>query len=120
MMQKYFFWVSIVLFLVCCQQPISDKAPENLLSKEKMSNILADMHMIESMSMQHPRGGDTNVVQLHTYYEDIYKHHQVTETDFKTSYDYYLHHPVLLDSVYSDVITLLSSKEALLRTKIQK
>ena len=82
-----------------------------------MVNVLSDMHIAETMARNTIHLGDTNVQKVINYYGMIYKKHNITEETFKKSYDYYMQHPLLLDSVYSDIITKLSEKQMHLKAK---
>ncbi len=114
-MQKYLFVaISIVLFF-SCSLPDANKIPADVLSKEKMEALLYDIHLAEGVIATTPTQADSNTRRALGYYEIIYKKHQVTETQFKQSYDFYTKHPVLLDSVYSRVIEKLSVQETILR-----
>jgi hypothetical protein len=88
-----------------------------VLPEQKMTDILEDMHIAEALVHSTPHFGDTNTRQAINYYQVIYQKHGVSDSIFKISYQYYMHHPVLLDSVYSEVITRLSDKEARLKGK---
>lgn len=101
----------------CAPKTEKEKMPDTILPQQKMVDIIADMHLAEAIVVANPHGGDTNTQKVIDYYGFIYKKHNVSKENFKTSYDYYIHHPVLLDSVYSDVITKLSDKETKMRGK---
>ena len=78
---------------------------------------MAEMHIAETMARNTTHLGDTNVQTVINYYDFIYKKNNVSEEIFKKSYNYYIQHPLLLDSVYSDIITKLSNNQARLKGK---
>ncbi len=98
-----------------CSLPEYNQVPADVLSENKMQDILKDIHLAEGYLSINPSPGDSNLRKAKGFYELIYKKHGVTETDFQKSMDYYCEHPVLLDSVYSKLIINLSEMETNLR-----
>lgn len=83
-----------------------------------MSDILAEMHIADIIASKHPTGNiDSIEYTALSYYPAILAKHGVDSNLFYTSFEYYQNHPVLLDSVYAEVITKLSSKEMMYRGK---
>ena len=78
---------------------------------------MAELHIAETMARSTIHLGDTNVQTVINYYDFIYKKNNISAEIFKKSYDYYMRHPVLLDSVYSEIITKLSEKQMHLKAK---
>ena len=100
--------------LFSCQQksPSSDIKPEGLVSQENMVRILIDVHMTESALSLKNFNRDSSL-SLYAYYkEEIYKEHNVTEKQFKESFDYYSKHSQQLNSIYEAVIDSIDVKEA--------
>jgi len=115
--QKYSTLLILLLFFACSPTNEKNNVPDDILPQEKMVSILSDMHIAEAISRNTIHLGDTNVQTVINYYSFIYKKHQISEDDFKKSYDYYMQHPLLLDSVYSDIITKISEKQMHLKVK---
>ncbi|MES2689101.1 MAG: DUF4296 domain-containing protein [Bacteroidota bacterium] len=113
-MQKYLF-VSICILFFACSVPEYNTVPPDVIPKEKMVGILYDMHLAEGVIAIYPSKGDSNARRALGYYEIIYKKHSTTKEEFKKSYDFYIAHPVLMDSVYTNMIEKLNEKELLLR-----
>lgn len=114
-MQKYLFASICLALFFSCSVPDPNTIPENVIAQEKMEGILYDMHLAEGVIAINPSKGDTNARRALGYYDQIYKKHNITKEEFKTSYDFYIKHPVLMDSVYNDVIIRLSETESYLR-----
>lgn len=116
-MQKYL-TISILLILFSCSPAREeDRVPDNIMGQEKMVNILTELHIAEAMARATPHLGDTNKQTVINYYNYIFKKNATTDSLFKISFAYYTKHPVLLDSVYSEVINRLSEKEVRFRGK---
>jgi hypothetical protein len=77
-----------------------------------MSGILAEMHLADAIATGNKVGNADSVLQeaisLNAF---ILEKHQLTREQFMESFNYYKQNPVLMDSVYADVITKLSSEE---------
>ncbi|MFI5221494.1 MAG: DUF4296 domain-containing protein [Bacteroidia bacterium] len=116
-MQKYLSLFILLILFSCSPENSGNKLPEGILSKEKMTDMLADIHTAEALVRMTPHLGDTNTQTVINYYAFIYKKHGVSEADFKKSFEFYVHQPILFDSIYSDVITKLSDKEVRVRGK---
>jgi hypothetical protein len=115
--QKYLSLFILLLLFSCAPVTEQQERPDSILPEEKMVNILSDMHLAEALVNATPHGGDTNTHRIIDYYGAIYTKYDVTKEVFQSSYDYYVYHPVLLDSVYSKIIIKLSDKETRLRGK---
>lgn len=105
------------MLFACAPVSEKEKRPAEIIPEEEMAGILTDLHLAEALVTATPHQGDTNTQRLIDSYATIYLKHHTDEKSFKTSYDYYTHHPVLLDSVYSEVINRLSDRETQMRTK---
>lgn len=114
-MQKYLFIAICVLLFFACAVPDKNAIPEGVLKPEQMELVLYDMHLAEGVVATVPSGADSNARRALGYYQIIYKKHQVTEEQFKQSFQFYVQHPVLLDSVYGRVIERLSVQESIIR-----
>lgn len=114
-MQKYFFASICLTLFWACSVPDANTIPADVFPKEKMESILYDMHLAEGVIAISPTKGDSNARRALGYYDLIYQKHQVTKEEFKASYDFYIRHPVLMDSVYNNIIVRLSETESYLK-----
>jgi Domain of unknown function (DUF4296) len=115
--QKYSTLLILLFFFACSPSSEKDKIPDDIIPQEKMVTILSDMHIAETMARNTIHLGDTNVQKVINYYAIIYKKNNISELAFKKSYDYYIQHPLLLDSVYSEIINQLSEKQMHMKVK---
>lgn len=113
-MQKYLFAVICLLFFACAV-PDKNTIPEDVIPKDKMERILYDLHMVEGIIAVFPTQGDSNAQRALGYYDEVYAKHQITKEEFVKSFDFYVKHPVLMDTVYTRMIERFNEEELLLR-----
>jgi hypothetical protein len=89
--------------------------PADVIGHQQMVEMLVDIHVIEGARSGTLILGDTNSIP--DYYSRIYLKYGTTEQDFKTSFDWYTHHPEKLKAVYEDVIVALSKLEEEVKAK---
>ena len=114
-MQKYLFGAICLILILSCGKSDKNTIPADVLNKEQMESILYDMHLAEGIVGYEVRSSDSNARRVLGYYEQIYKKNNITKAQFNTSYQFYIQHPVMLDSIYSNIITKLSEHESILR-----
>jgi len=110
---KYLFILSIVLIFSCNNDGLQtvDK-PKNLISQEKLAEIISDIHLAESGLQLSNLSPDSLNRMTAGYYDFIFDKHQVKQSDFEMSYNYYLGKPPEMDSIYLKVIDGLNSKDS--------
>lgn len=114
-MQKYLY-LSIILCLFACA-PEKPQPPSDALTQSQMSDILTDMHLADAIASSRVGNADsTNQIAVN-YRELIYKKYNTSNEKFMESFNFYKEHPMLMDSIYAEVITKLSNKETQYRGK---
>ena len=111
---KYILIASLTLLFACQNESISnlDVKPENLLSESEMVGVLIDIHITESALSIKNFNRDSSLT-LYSYYKaEIFKEHQISEEQFKDSYEYYCKHSKEFDHIYEIVIDSIAVKEA--------
>jgi hypothetical protein len=98
-----------LLLSACIQE---EQAPRSVLPKEKMVDILVDIHIAEARA---------NRIQLRSYdsiqayYKkletDVYKKHQVDSAIYNKSFRYYMDHIKQMDEIYTAVVDSLNVRE---------
>lgn len=97
------FWVKLLIlttiFLGC-----GDPKPDNLLSEEEVQEILSQLHMADAISDTRKK----HILERKTFRNDIYdqilERYGLTRETFYESYEYYLEHPVQMDSIYQRIV----------------
>ena len=119
---KYISIAIIFLFLLACSsKEKEDKSmevpmPENLISEEKMVQILKDMHIAEAIINSGVQNTDSSFTP-DALYNGIYAKHQVNKEDFDNSVSYYSSTPQLNVLLYVDVVNALSELNAIMESK---
>ena len=86
----------MVLFLALFSCNNSAEKPKNLISKEKLSEVIADFAIYEQAYVIQPKMDleDANLFVL--------KKHNISARDFKDSYNYYIHDSKSLNEIYDN------------------
>ena len=115
---KKIFLLLILAGFFACRQPTKEQAtPEDILPKEKMGNILIDIHLAELSIQVVSSPEDSLKKAISHYYDTIFKIHHITDEDFFKSFNYYLQHPDLMDEIYQEMIIEMSKRESVLKSK---
>jgi len=110
---KQLLFIIILLSLGGCSR-FKDPKPADLIPQEKMIQVLVDVHVADAL-VEHKSGmQNPNLPLTNALYTQIYHNYGITAKQFRSSYKYYESHPVLMDNLYTQVITELSKKEAVL------
>lgn len=110
---KHLLFIIILLSLSACGG-IKDNKPADLIPEAQMIEILADIHVADAVVDNKYGTQKADLPLTNALYTQIYKNHKITAARYKSSYKYYEAHPGLMDKIYTQVITELSKKEALL------
>jgi hypothetical protein len=116
--QKYSYLIIILLLFGCA--PEKPQSPRDMLSQQQMSDIIAEMHLADAIiNMKNitPDSAKQAGVNLREF---IYEKHHTDHKQFTESFEFYKMNPMLMDSVYAEVIIKLSDKESLFRGKAGK
>lgn len=98
--------VLILLFFLSC----SEKLPKGILPKDKMVNLLTDIHVIDGYSMT--LMPDSGALKLSSLYQSAFKKYNTDSVQFRKSLEYYTRHPEAIDSMYKAVNRQLDRLEA--------
>jgi hypothetical protein len=89
--------------------------PQNVVSREQIRSIMAEMLMVESSIQMHSIKIDSEKVVATQYYDQILKRHNLTREQLYSSIIYYSSHPEIMEDEYKPVIDSLSALEARMR-----
>ena len=98
----------------------ADKVPPNVISKEKMRDVLLDMNMADAHSYDiRPQNGmplpdSIRQLKVKEYYRQILDLHKVSVKEFMSSYRYYESHPDRLQEVYAMMLEAAGRQTRLL------
>jgi hypothetical protein len=92
------------------------KAPANLIPKDKMVQILADVHIAEAQVESQIIYPDTAIMAFNYKEKEIFRKHGVTEQKFRKTYQYYKDNLKEMDALYEVIVDTLSLRETKLNT----
>lgn len=98
-MKKLVLFASIALFFSFCDS--KEKVPEGVLSPEKMSEVLSDIHLADgAMKAYYIIGDSAKRIAPHLY-KEVFERHQVDSAKFHESLEYYFEYPEKMEYVYN-------------------
>jgi hypothetical protein len=116
------FLILVVLFAACKAK--NDKKPDVLVAKEKMVNILTDMHRMEGVvNNLGIQSSDTTQFFFRKLEAEIFKKYAVDTAAYYQSYKYYLINPEDFKEIYDDVVKQIVAKnkvDSLAESKLPK
>lgn len=110
-MKKIIFLFTL-LFIFSCSE-IVDK-PKNLLSKDEMSEVIADFAIYDQSYTVNP----TSNLEITSRY--VLKKHKITAKDYRDSYKYYISRPNQLDKILKNAKELILDKDPKLEGYMEK
>ena len=110
-MRKIIFLFTL-LFIFSCSE-IIDK-PKNLLSKDKMSEVIADFAIYDQSYTVNP---NSNMEVTSRY---VLLKHKITAQDYRDSYKYYVSRPNQLDKILKNAKEIILDKDPKLEDYMEK
>ena len=109
---KRLFQIIFLLMVIGCS---SDQASIKVMSEPQMVDFLIDLHLAEGGIQDLRLKKDSAAVVFAAQEKLLFKRHDITDSVFIKSYNYYLEHPGQLEKIYSAVIDSLSLRQVLLK-----
>lgn len=108
-MHKYIILFFLVLTLLCsCHN--DDNAPNGILKKSEMVNVLIDVHLVDGSLINLPQAPDTLYKYGTARYLAVFTKHHTDSTQFRKSFKYYSLNPAALADIYDNVTKKLQAK----------
>ena len=95
-----------------CQRPEEPLRPADLLSKERLVPLIADLHLLEAQVEGSRLSPDSSRALYLSEQKNLLSKRGVTDSAFQRSYRYYGIHGKDLDDIYGAVIDTLTRREA--------
>jgi len=113
----YLLALGLALTAAGCARPEEVKPPAKLLSKEEVTSLLVQFHLLEARVESSRLAPDSARALFQSQERDILWHHNLQEDDsvFQHSYRYYAAHNKDLDEIYTAVIDSLTLQEQRLK-----
>ena len=102
----------LLLALPACQRPEEPPKPTDLISREHMAQMLADLHQLEAQVEVSRLSPDSSRALFLGQQKNLFRKHEVTDSTFQRSYRYYGIHNKDLNEIYAGVIDTLNHREA--------
>lgn len=106
---KNVFWsllgLSVITLSACSS---ADDVPEGILPPERMVGILADIHELEAKVADLRLTYDSSVALFAEQQQLLFEKHQVTDSTYVRSFDFYLEHVDQFDKIYAAIVDSLS------------
>ena len=103
--------IGILFFFVSCNSELMQiDAPENLIPKEKMVEVMKELVKLEShIQSRYPSVSEYNKTMLNSS-DVLFKKMHVTRLEFESSMDYYGTHQKEMKEIYAEVLDQLNSE----------
>ena len=106
-------YLLILAYLLFACSNSTTKIPANILSKTEFENILKEIHLAEATFELNKTANIKNAKnELANAYFDLYKKHQISESDFKEAFNYYSENYEKLDQVYTNLLNQLTKERS--------
>jgi len=99
----------VLIICLVAGMSCSDKnsVPRGILPKDKMEQVMWDMAQADQYAALYLMKDSARIdrkAETMRLYEEVFQLHQITPEQFRKSYHYYLHHPVLNQLMFDSVI----------------
>jgi hypothetical protein len=102
------FGLFLVLFS-CSGKEKQISIPKNVLPKEKMGRVITDVHLQEAEQSIRTLPDSTSKIPIN--FQKVFEKDTITKQQYEESLTFYIDHPQLLDSVYTQVLNELSKMQ---------
>lgn len=97
----------LACFVLGCSSHKLEK-PDNLLSPQKMEDVLVDINLTEAALDQMSMDSRQIVPEIVQQYDSVFQKHQIQADQFKISYEYYLADGKQMQKIYEKVVERLT------------
>nr|WP_262908731.1 DUF4296 domain-containing protein [Hymenobacter translucens] len=97
--------------LTQCQRPEEAQAPDQLLTKERMVQLLIQVHLNEARVEASRLSADSSRALYNKLHQELLWNKEVTDSVFRASYHYYAVHGKDLEEIYTTVVDSLAMRE---------
>lgn len=103
------FLFAVIALISCGEKEATIEIPANILPKEKMVQVLTDVHLAEAEANLRTLPDSTSKEPIG--FQKIFDKDSITKKQYEESLTFYIDHPVLLDSIYTQVLNELSKMQ---------
>ena len=109
-------YLSILICLLFSCSISEEKIPKNIIPETEFESVLKEIHLTQA-SFDIKKNDKNADIKLFNEILDIYKKHQITETDFAESLSYYSENPKKLAQIYHNILRQLTKERSSLDLK---
>nr|WP_245889490.1 DUF4296 domain-containing protein [Cecembia rubra] len=95
---------ALFLVLLSCNK---NKIPEGILDEDKMVELLVEIHFVEGLVSTFPVHYDSSRVLYPLFEKEIFEKHQIPDSVFRRSLEYYMRDAKTMDRLYARTIDSL-------------
>ena len=99
-LKRFIICLGVILVVTACNRAKAPEKPKNLISKDKMVDILIDSKIIASANSDNKKIMKDNGVNLDTY---VFEKHNIDSLQFALSNNYYAFHIKDYEAIYEKV-----------------
>jgi hypothetical protein len=96
--------IFVGLVLYSCDR---QRLPEGILEEDKMVELLIDIHLAEGLVSTFPIHYDSSRVLYPLFEKEVFRKHQVPDSVFRRSFEYYMRDTRVMDRLYARTIDSL-------------
>lgn len=98
-------------FVIGCGEKV-EKIPADIMSRDSMISILADIQLVEAnIQLRNLGYTDSTKNQAYGYYKFVLLKHKTDPKVFEKSFHYYTSRPDMMSKMYTDVLTVISQQQ---------
>jgi Na+/phosphate symporter len=110
--RSIFLLCSTFLFVLCTSCGTEEKQteiPPNILPKEKMVQVITDVHIAEAEANLRTLPDSTSKETIS--FQKIFEKNSISKQQYEESLTFYVDHPKLLNEIYEEVLNELSKMQ---------
>lgn len=108
----------LFLTLAACEQQEVVQKPKQLISEDKMISFLIDLHIAEAkVGYAKVKDRDSLEIIFRNYEQSLFKKHDISDSAYYQSYEYYLADMEKMHEIYSAVVDSLSVLNSMEKNK---
>ncbi len=104
--------VLLVALLFGCSDKEDVKIPDTVLAKERMAEVMIDIHLLEASANLNIESTLNTGVNVPLQTMNVFRTHGTTKKQYEESFTFYTRNPKLLVEVYQQVLNGLSKMQA--------
>jgi len=103
--------IFLVLMYSCGQELKAPPLPQDLITPEKMTEIIIDINLVEAQLTEVQLLQSIIKDSVRSYYSVLFGKHQISKIQLEENFDYYVTQANLIDSIYANALAKLTSME---------